>query len=102
MKRLASFSSAILFLLFLAGCGSSGKNFPMVHVEDIQIGETTQAQILDWFGIALKESHQGGLAMWAYQFDTYSSFSDAKSRELVVLFDVNLRVKAYRYESNMD
>ena len=102
MKRLATLCSAWLMVLALSGCGSSGKNFPVVHVEDIQIGETTQSQILEWFGVAFKEGVRGGDVMWTYQFDTWKMIGDDKSKELVVLFDPNLRVKAYRYASNLD
>ena len=52
MKRFAPLLSALFITLVLAGCGSSGKNFPAVHVGEIKNGVTSQAQIRDWFGIA--------------------------------------------------
>ncbi len=102
MKRLAFLCSACLVLLVLSGCGSSGKNFPVTHVEDIQIGVTTQTQVLDWFGVAFKEGFRSGDVMWTYQFDTFNSIGKDKSKELVILFDQKNLVKAYRYASNMD
>ncbi len=102
MKRLVSLFSALLITLFLTGCGSTGKNFPSAHVDDIQNGVTTQLQILDWFGVALKEGVRNGSPMWTYQFDAYNSFGKDNSKELIILFDKNHVVQAYRYASNMD
>ena len=102
MKRFAPLLSAIFITLILAGCGSSGKNFPVVHIGEIKNGVTTQSQILDWFGIAYKEGLRSGETMWTYQFDTYNAVGKDMSRELVILFDKDNVVKAYRYASNMD
>ena len=102
MKRFVLLFSALWLTLLLAGCGSSGKNFPVVHVGEIQNGVTTQSQILDWFGMAYKEGIRSGEPMWTYQFDAYSPIGKARSKELMILFDQQHVVKAYRYASNMD
>jgi hypothetical protein len=102
MKRLVPLFSALLITLVLAGCGSTGKNFPAAHVGEIQNGVTTQSQILDWFGVALKEGERNGNPLWTYQFDTYNSFGKDHSKELIILFDQDHVVRAYRYASNMD
>ena len=102
MKRFVPLFFALFLTLVLAGCGSSGKNFPVAHVDEINNGITTQSQILEWFGVAFKEGSRNGDPMWTYQFDTYSSIGDDKSKELVILFNKNNIVKAYRYATNMD
>ena len=102
MKRLVSLFAALFITLFLVGCGSTGKNFPVAHVGDIQNGVTTQSQILDWFGVAFKEGLRSGDPMWTYQFDLWHSIGREHSKELVILFDQNHVVQAYRYASNMD
>ena len=102
MKRLVPLFSALFITLILSGCGSTGKNFPVGHVDEITNGVTTQLQILDWFGVALKEGVRNGNPMWTYQFDTWQSIGDDKSKELVILFDKKNIVRAYRYASNMD
>jgi len=104
MKHLVSLFSALFITLVLAGCGSTGKNFPVSHVGEIKNGVTTQFQILDWFGVAFKEGVRNGNPMWTYQFDTYNSLGigEDKSKELVILFDQEHIVRAYRYASNMD
>ncbi len=102
MKHLAPLLSAMLITLVLAGCGSTGKNFPVLHIGEIQNGVTTQLQILDWFNLPYKEGIRDGDSIWTYQFDSWSAGGDAKSKELVILFDQKNVVKAYRYASNMD
>ncbi len=102
MKHLAPLFSAMLITLVLAGCGSTGKNFPVLHIGEIQNGVTTQSQILDWFNLPWKEGMRNGDPIWTYQFDSWSAVGDAKSKELVILFDQKNVVKAYRYASNMD
>jgi outer membrane protein assembly factor BamE (lipoprotein component of BamABCDE complex) len=102
MKRFVSLISALFLTLVLSGCGSTGKNFPAAHVEDIYNGITTQSQILDWFGVPFKEGMRNAEPMWTYQFDAYNSVGEDKSKELVILFDKDNIVKAYRYASNME
>lgn len=102
MKRFVALFSAWCIILVLAGCGSTGKNFPVDHVGDIRNGVTTQSQVLDWFGVALKEGTRNGNPLWTYQFDTYNAFGKDNSKELIILFDQKHIVRAYRYASNMD
>ncbi len=102
MKHLALLFSVLWLTLLLAGCGSTGKNFPVLHIGNIQNGVTTQSQILDWFGLPYIEGMRNGNPMWTYQFDSYNAVGDDKSKELVLLFGQNNVVKAYRYASNMD
>ncbi len=102
MKHLAPLFSVLLLTLLLAGCGSTGKNFPVLHIGNIQNGVTTQSQILDWFGLPYIEGMRNGDPMWTFQFDSWSAVGDDKSKELVLLFGQNNVVKAYRYASNMD
>lgn len=102
MKRLVSLFSALLITLVLTGCGSTGRNFPVAHVDEIRNGVTTQSQILDWFGVAFKEGVRNGNPMWTYQFDAWRSIGKDRSKELIILFDQDHIVRAYRYASNMD
>lgn len=102
MKHLAPLFSAVLITLLLAGCGSTGRNFPVLHIGNIQNSVTSQSQILDWFGLPYIEGMRNGDPMWTYQFDSYNAVGDDKSKELVILFDQKNIVKAYRYASNMD
>jgi len=102
MKRSLSYLLSILTLALLVGCGTVGKNFDSDKVQNIQNNVTTQSEVLDWFGVPFKEGTENNHTMWTYQFDKYSVFSDTKSKDLVILFDDNNIVKAYRFTSSLD
>ena len=87
--------------LMFAGCGTVGKNFDSAKVKNIKNHTTTKAEVLDWFGLPYKEGTENGGLMWTYQFDKYVAGS-TESKDLVILFDSNNLVKAFRYTSNID
>jgi len=93
---------SLLVLLLAIGCGSVGKNFSSDKVQNIQNNVTTQSEVLDWFGVPFKEGTENTHTMWTYQFDKYNVFTKAKSKDLVILFDGNNIVKAYRFTSSID
>lgn len=101
MKNVLSYLAISMVAALLAGCGSVGKNFDSSYVKNIQNNVTTQTEILEWFGSPFKEGQENGRTMWTYQYDKYSG-GDSKSKDLVLLFDGNNKVIAYRYTSNMD
>ena len=102
MKNVLRFLMVALFCsLVMAGCGTVGKNFDTAKVKSIKNNATTKAEILDWFGLPYKEGTENGGVMWTYQFDKYVA-GKTESKDLVVLFDNNSVVKAYRYTSNID
>lgn len=101
MKKVLSYLAISMIAALLAGCGSVGKNFDSSNVKNIQNKVTTQSEILQWFGPPYKEGQENGRPMWTYQYDKYSG-GDSKSKDLVLLFDGDKKVIAYRYTSNMD
>jgi len=92
---------AVLSMVFVIGCGTVGKNFDSSRVKNIQNNKTTQAEVLDWFGVPFKEGNENGHTMWTYQFDKYKVVGEPESKDLVILFDNNQVVKAYRYTSSL-
>ncbi|MBT5377405.1 MAG: hypothetical protein HOL15_11370 [Nitrospinaceae bacterium] len=90
----------LCLLPLMVGCGTVGKNFDSSKVENIQNNVTTQLDILNWFGVPYKEGKENNHAMWTYQLDTWQAIGDGVSKGLVILFDDNNIVKAYRYESS--
>lgn len=92
---------AVLSMVFVIGCGTVGKNFDSSRVKNIQNNKTTQAEVLDWFGVPFKEGNENGHTMWTYQFDKYKVVGEPESKDLVILFDNNQVVKAYRYTSGL-
>ena len=102
MKYARVFLLALCMLPLVVGCGTVGKNFDSSKVKSIQNNVTTQIEILDWFGVPYKEGTENNHTMWTYQFDKYNVFTEAKSKDLVILFDENNIVKAYRFTSSID
>ena len=95
------YSSMVLFLfLSLNSCASVGKDFDSGKVNNIKNNLTTQLEIIDWFGVPFKEGTENGDVMWAYQIDKWQAMGQSKSKVLVILFDDQNKVKAYRYDSN--
>ena len=84
----------------MVGCGTVGKDFDSTKVKKIQNNVTTQIEILDWFGVAYKEGKENNHTMWTYQLDSWQAIGEGQSKGLVILFDDNNIVKAYRYESS--
>ena len=99
MKKIPFFLLMVLLLSVWLGCASVGKDFDSEKVKDIKNNITTQIEILDWFGVPLKEGTENGYAMWTYQIDKWRMLGEAESKALVILFDEKNKVKAYRYES---
>lgn len=100
MRRALLSLVAVVAFSLAVGCGSVGKNFDSGKVQNIKNHATTKNEILDWFGLPFKEGMENGSPMWTYQFDKYFVAGQAKSKDLVILFDNNNVVKAYRYTSN--
>ncbi len=101
MRRSLHFFLAILLLALTVGCGSMGRNFDDTHVVDIKNNATTKAEILEWFGLPFKEGVENDYVMWTYQIDKYMA-GHTHSKDLVLLFDANNVVKAYRYTKTAD
>ena len=99
MKQISIFLLTILVFPFWMGCASVGKKFDSKRVKNIENNVTTQLEILDWFGVPLKEGTENGYTMWTYQNDKWRMLGEAESKALVILFDEKNKVKAYRYES---
>ena len=100
MKTILYFSMVMFLLLSFTGCASVGKDFDSEKVKNIINNVTTQLEIIDWFGVPFKEGTENGYTMWTYQIDKWRALGDMESKGLVILFDDQNKVKAYRYESN--
>ncbi|MGP0565225.1 MULTISPECIES: hypothetical protein [unclassified Nitrospina] len=101
-RRRISLFAALVMLIGLTACGTVGRDFDNSNVENIHNNVTTKSMIEEWFGEPHSTGLQNGLMMWTYQYDRYSTFGKDCSKELVVLFDANEKVKAYRYSTNIE
>ena len=98
MKKNRCNSFGILVLFFLIGCyGTVGKNFDSSEVKNIKNNVTSQSEILENFGIPFKEGTENGQTMWTYDFNQWNALGPAQSKDLVILFNKNNTVKAYRF-----
>ena len=87
----------IMSLLLIACATSSGKKFDESHVSQIKKGETTQDQILGWFGEPNSSGIQEGKTYWQYSHVKTSDFGSASIKALTIFFDEKKIVTDYSY-----
>ena len=84
---------AVIFLLTLGGCASSGTALKADKLAQIKPGITTKAEMLEWFGSPMGQSldTSGKLVMnWYYvRVQSYIFQVGTKIQMLSVLFDTN-------------
>ena len=94
-------NTVIFLVIFLASChGTMGKNFNSSELKSIQNHVTSQEEIFERLGAPFKKGIENGQVMWTYQFDQWSAVGPAHSKDLVILFDKESIVKAYRYTTS--
>ena len=94
--------NTVMFLvIFLASCyGTVGKNFNSSDLKSIQNNVTSQEEIFEKLGAPFKKGIENGQVMWTYQFDQWNALGSTHSKDLVILFDKENIVKAYRYTTS--
>ena len=98
MKKNRCKGFGVIVMFFLVGCyGTIGKNFNSTQIKNIKNNVTSQSEILKNFGTSFKEGVENGNVMWTYQFDRWNALGPAQSKDLVILFNENNIVKAYRF-----
>lgn len=85
--------------LFMAGCATVGKDFATHNVDQIEVGETTRADIQEMFGEPWRTGVEDGKRTWTYGKYRWSAFSDDETTDLVVRFDGNGKVASYVYNT---
>ena len=92
----------VMFLIiFLASCyGTVGKNFDSSELKSIQNNVTSQEEIFERLGDPFKKGIENGQVMWTYQFDQWNAVGPTHSKALVILFDKENIVEAYRYTTS--
>ena len=94
---LCSLTLAGVFLS--GGCATIGHDFADREVARIQIGKTTQNDILAMFGSPWRVGVDDGKKTWTYGNYHYSLFNDAKTKDLVVRFDDKGLVTSFTYNT---
>lgn len=99
LKQLLRPVLALVCGLLLTGCVSAGKDFNVHMVRQIQLQQTTRAQIEQMFGSPWRTGIEDGKQTWSYGYYKHS-LSDTMSRDLVVRFNPNGTVASYSFNSN--
>ncbi|MDY0121054.1 MAG: outer membrane protein assembly factor BamE [Sulfurimonas sp.] len=100
MKKLTLLSSVVLgaLLLLSSGCARVGNDFNANNVQEIKIGETSQADIKAMFGKPWRVGMENGVTQWTYGRYTYRLIGDTDTKDLVVKFKDG-KVSAYNFNT---
>ncbi len=99
MKSLR-FACICLVVVIVAGCYTTGKDFPGISATYIQKGETTRSQIKDMFGEPYQVGLDDGNEAWTYFLGHYTLLGEQKEKQLYIVFDGRGRVKNYQFQNN--
>ena len=88
-------------VLTFSGCAKIGNEFDAGHVKEINIGKTTQRDIINMFGQPWRIGLEDGVVMWTYGRYTYRVIGDTDTKDLVVKFDNNKVVSSYTFNETV-
>lgn len=91
--------SLIAVMATAAGCATVGRDFATHKVEQIEIGETTRAEIEQMFGEPWRTGIEDGKRTWTYGKYRWSAFGEAETTDLVVRFNEDGTVSSYVYNT---
>jgi len=89
----------LFLLLFLWGCVTYGRDFPVYPVKNIETNVTTQKEIFAHFGEPVRKGLDSGYETWTYSFHSYEMGQLRDSKELYVVFNKNATVRSYSFTS---
>ncbi|MCA9727693.1 MAG: hypothetical protein KC729_08415 [Candidatus Eisenbacteria bacterium] len=85
------------------GCATVGHSFSADRVPRIVIGETTKSDVRLMFGEPYRRGIDDGDSTWTYVHYKFKLFGEhMKTRDLLLRWGRDERVKSYSYNSNMD
>ena len=96
MKRAAF----VLLAAALSGCVTVGRPFRATQVPLIEIGRTTDRDLLKIFGEPYRTGIDDGDKTWTYLYYKLRAFGDQKTRDLYIRFGSDGRVMNYSFNSN--
>jgi len=95
-KTLCLLTLLVALSLPVTGCMPAvGRPFPVQQVRQIEIGQTTQADVHRMFGEPWRTGIEDGFRTWSY-----GEHSLQNSRELVIRFTEKNVVKSYNFSSS--
>ena len=98
-KRLF-FCLSVALIVSALGCASVGRDFPVENVSKIEIGETTQSDIINLFGPPWRTGLENGKTTFTYGKYHYSVMGGTSTSDLVIRFDQNNVVESYNFNTN--
>ena len=114
MKKITTILIVTLLLL-VAGCASSGRKMDMSKMQDIRKGETTRAELTQWFGspqyVGL-DAEGRSTAQWMYVHvanqgqnfipvvGAFTMGFDQQMQQLIVTFDENNVVHNFTFNQS--
>ena len=86
---------AALLLVASVACATVGRNFDATQLSWLKNGDTTKAQILDKLGQPWRVGSDAGDQTWTYGYYQYRAFGESNSKDLVLHFDPDGKLKSY-------
>ena len=86
-------------VLLIAGCVSSGRDFPAQPIPSLEAGRTTQDQVREAFGEPWRTGLEDGQRTWTYGQYRYSLFGAPLARDLKIKFNSSGVLTTYTYSS---
>jgi hypothetical protein len=91
----------VVSLLFLVGCMTVGRSFPVENVHRIESGETKRSEIMSMFGTPWRTGLENGKKVWTYAHYEYGLGGQTLARDLVVRFNDDGIVASYSFSSTV-
>lgn len=92
-------SLMLVIVLLFSGCTTIGEKFPVQDVARIEIGKTTQKQVVEMFGKPWRTGMESGQKTWTYGNYYYALFQEKQATDLVIRFDQNNVVASYTFST---
>lgn len=84
-----------LVLATSLACATVGRNFDATQLAWLKNGETSKAQVLENMGPPWRVGTDAGDLTWTYGYYQYRALGESNSKDLVIHFGSDGRVKSY-------
>jgi outer membrane protein assembly factor BamE (lipoprotein component of BamABCDE complex) len=89
----------IFFVLLLAGCATTGRDFPTFPMEKLQASVTTKDDVYAYFGEPFDRGTDTGYETWIYFYYVRTPFGRQDEKRLVVIFNRDGTVRHYSFSA---
>jgi hypothetical protein len=96
--KILNFLMAVM--LFVYGCGTTGRNFNESLYKNIVAGTTTHREIKTMFGPPFKKGVQNGYKTWTYEYNFYNALGNNITKDLIIVFTQGGVVKSHQMMTN--